>query len=465
MNALALVMIVRDEERSLERCLESARAWVDEIVVVDTGSSDATPEIARRLGARVGQLRVVRRFRRRAQRRAGADRGALAPGARRRRVDQRRRRLARRAARPGARLHRPDQRRQRVRRCAAAASATRRAGCRACCRAASATPAASTSSRNRRCRGAASTLVVAHDGYLDAHKAKKAGRNEKLLTLALAEAPDDAYLHYQLGKDRELRSLFATALPHYERALAGADAGAAWRHDLVLRAMFTLKKLGRFEAGLALAEAEMPRWQGSPDFFFTLGDLLLDFAVATPARAAELLPMIEASWLRALEIGEQPQLNDTVRGRGSFLAAHNLAVLYDGQGDAGQGVALARARAQLERAGERRRRGRDRVRPDRTGRFGPAISAHCRASPPPTLWLSIPRRGAAALAAPSRHGLAASPTPRRPVPRPRTRAPIASGRPASRTPSASTGRSRRARSKRRRRCMATPPTPWRRRTP
>ncbi len=122
-------------------------------------------------------------------------------------------------------------------------------------------------------------------------------------------------------------------MPHYERALADGDAGAAWRHDLVLRAMFTLKKLGRFEAGLALAEAEMPRWQGSPDFFFTLGDLLLDFAVATPARAAELLPMIEASWLRALEIGEQPQLNDTVRGRGSFLAAHNLAVLYDGRGD------------------------------------------------------------------------------------------------------------------------------------
>ena len=44
--------------------------------------------------------------------------------------------------------------------------------------------------------------------------------------------------------------------------------------------------------------------------------------------------MVEASWLRALELGEQPQLNDTVRGRGSFLAAHNLAVLYDGQGDA-----------------------------------------------------------------------------------------------------------------------------------
>jgi hypothetical protein len=90
----------------------------------------------------------------------------------------------------------------------------------------------------------------------------------------------------------------------------------------------------------------MPRWCGSPDFYFALGDLLLDFAIASPPRAGELLPMIEASWLRAIEIGEQPQLSDTVRGRGSFLAAHNLALLYDSQGD------TARAAHWRERASD-----------------------------------------------------------------------------------------------------------------
>ena len=195
------------------------------------------------------------------------------------------------------------------------------------------------SSRKRCCRGAASPSSSRHDGYLDAHKATKAGRNERLLTLALEPSrPTTPIFTTSSARTCELRSLSPTAAPHY-RARAGrrCDARAGWRHDLVLRTMFTLKKLGRFEAGAGLAEAEMPRWQGSPDFFFTLGDLLLDFAAATPARAAELLPMIEASWLRALEIGEQPQLNDTVRGRGSFLAAHNLAVLYDEPGRRCQG--------------------------------------------------------------------------------------------------------------------------------
>lgn len=46
-------MIVRNEEKFLEGCLESIKDVVDEIVIVDTGSTDATREIAARYGARV----------------------------------------------------------------------------------------------------------------------------------------------------------------------------------------------------------------------------------------------------------------------------------------------------------------------------------------------------------------------------------------------------------------------------
>ncbi len=50
---LSLCMIVKDEEENLPRCLESVLGVVDEIIVVDTGSTDATKEIARSYGARV----------------------------------------------------------------------------------------------------------------------------------------------------------------------------------------------------------------------------------------------------------------------------------------------------------------------------------------------------------------------------------------------------------------------------
>jgi glycosyltransferase involved in cell wall biosynthesis/Flp pilus assembly protein TadD len=49
-------LIVKNEERHLPRCLESIRGLADEIVVVDTGSTDGTREIARAHGARVADF-------------------------------------------------------------------------------------------------------------------------------------------------------------------------------------------------------------------------------------------------------------------------------------------------------------------------------------------------------------------------------------------------------------------------
>ena len=43
---LSLCMIVRNEEARLGACLESVKDAVDEIVIVDTGSTDRTKEIA-----------------------------------------------------------------------------------------------------------------------------------------------------------------------------------------------------------------------------------------------------------------------------------------------------------------------------------------------------------------------------------------------------------------------------------
>jgi hypothetical protein len=51
--AVGLAMMVQNEERRLAACLESAKDWVSEIVVVDGGSTDGTREIAAQYGARV----------------------------------------------------------------------------------------------------------------------------------------------------------------------------------------------------------------------------------------------------------------------------------------------------------------------------------------------------------------------------------------------------------------------------
>ncbi|KLU62987.1 SPBc2 prophage-derived glycosyltransferase SunS [Peptococcaceae bacterium CEB3] len=50
---ISLCMVVKDESKYLGRCLRSVQGSVHEIIVVDTGSTDATREIAEAFGARI----------------------------------------------------------------------------------------------------------------------------------------------------------------------------------------------------------------------------------------------------------------------------------------------------------------------------------------------------------------------------------------------------------------------------
>ena len=52
MNRISACIITQNEERNLPRALESLRGIADEIVVVDSGSTDRTEDIAREHGAR-----------------------------------------------------------------------------------------------------------------------------------------------------------------------------------------------------------------------------------------------------------------------------------------------------------------------------------------------------------------------------------------------------------------------------
>ncbi|MFC7492665.1 MULTISPECIES: glycosyltransferase [unclassified Nocardioides] len=341
---VSLAMIVRDEARSITRCLDSVRDLVDEMVVVDTGSVDNTPELAAAAGARVHHFTWVDDFA--AARNAALD---LCDGEWRLVLDADEWVVAGAETLAGLRLAEPTF-----------------AGM---VRVESPTDAGTTEQSwqerllpaDVRYTGRVHEqpvhdlprrrldLRLAHDGYLGVQLERKAGRNRLLLEKALSETPDDAYLHYQLGKDHEAAGQFGAACASYAEAYAlNGPTGPrtpAWQHALVTRYVYCLGEDGRTEEAIDIADAELPHWQNSADFWFGLGNLLLKHALANPAAAEGLLPLIESSWQRCLELGDNLHLPGSVVGRGSHLAARNLVVFYESQG---RGAEADRYRALAE---------------------------------------------------------------------------------------------------------------------
>ncbi|OWQ91292.1 hypothetical protein CDN99_08935 [Roseateles aquatilis] len=344
-----LVVIARDEAATLPRLLSSVRPHVDDMLVLDTGSTDETVRLAQQAGARVAFFPWIDDFaaaRNAALDAAGADwhlvldadewligaGGGVALDALRHTapdfvgtiaLDDRfdggtaRSRLSRVLPGPvryAGRIHEQPVHRLPVR---------------------------------------PLDIHVAHDGYLPERLQVKQGRNEQLLRAALMDEPGNAYLWYQLGKDlsvyerfAEAEAAFANAADRWTAAASIAPSGPVeapgWWGDLVARRLFALKSTKRHADGLVFAETQLQICADSPDFFFALGDVLLDWAADEPDNADALLPMIEDAWRRCLELGERPGQAGAVSGRGSHLAAHNLALLLDATGRSDEAERLRR---------------------------------------------------------------------------------------------------------------------------
>lgn len=328
---IAATLIVRNEARCITRCLESVRPWVDHMVVLDTGSTDDTVALAQRCGAQVHHLDWPDDFS--AARNHGlalsdadwnlvidADEWIASGG-------ETLRTWCDGPARLGALCIRSSFDLSDTAAVPSTLPATR-------------SWIARLLPRGVRYEGRIHEQPVSylpveridlhldHDGYMAAQADAKRDRNRPMLLAELRDDPGNAYILYQLGKEAEARKAYTQASRYYDRAFARAPDDAAWRHSLLIRHLHCLGQSGGVEEAIAIAEQQLEKWQDSPDFFFVLGNLLMDRAMSDPANALdEWLPLAATMWERCLAIGERPELEGSVEGRGSYLAQHNLDVM------------------------------------------------------------------------------------------------------------------------------------------
>ncbi|WP_158602424.1 glycosyltransferase [Cohnella endophytica] len=335
-SGISLCMIARDEEAVIGRCLSSVADVVTEIIVVDTGSSDRTREIARSFGATVvsmpwrGDFAYARNI---ALALAAqpwilvldADeelvRGEEAP------KEEDFLTLLSRARRDGVfgynirmvsfvgtgeeyvtdsvcRLFRNDPRirfsgplHEEV-----ASSISRLSG-----------------------SGIADLGVAAridHYGYLDrviAEK-RKGERNRAILDTVLRRFPNDPYWLYALGTEHYQEGAYEQALECYARSLPFVPKDAGYLSDLRLKIAFAFRETGRRRDAVLLADDALRDYPDYPDLLELRAMLAVD-------EGEEQGALVLLS--RAREAGDRSERYSSCSGSGTYRTLHMIGRIYE----------------------------------------------------------------------------------------------------------------------------------------
>jgi len=322
MKTLALVVIARNEENHIGRCLQSAAPYVDEIIVVDTGSTDHTKEVARAHGARVETFQWVNDFS--AARNFAlscsrcdwnlildADEHILEADAVFLRSFMEQKALGRiriiSETRSGEELQHTVNHITRL-----IPAGVRYKG-RVHEQVDSDLPRKNV------------PISVRHTGYLHGPKPE---RNIPLLLEEIRENPRSAYFHYQLAKEYQGIEDWENCSKHMELAYRFLQGKERYAPNVVTDYLYALMKIRDFKTGLAIIEKNHAWIQQYPDYYFACGQFYLEAAIDDVQHYMNYLPKVEQSYLRCLEIGETDRY-DSVTGTGSFAAYYNLGAYYE----------------------------------------------------------------------------------------------------------------------------------------
>jgi glycosyltransferase involved in cell wall biosynthesis len=334
---LSLCMIVRDEEEMLPRCLGAIADAVDEIVIVDTGSSDRTIEIARSFDAKVIEREWTGSFSdaRNASFDAATGDWVMYLDADEvlvREDIEKLRALTGRTWREAFYLLETNYTGEEIDGTAMTHNALR-------------------VFRNRpeyRFEGRLheqigqnlpgylperlehTTVRVEHYGYLGTVRSAKdkSKRNIELLLAQKAESPPNAFLHFNLGSEYAAINDAPAALAEFERSWAMLqDNDEALGYEfvpvLLVRLIKALRFSDRREDAIARADEGLRLFPGFTDLVFEKASALLGLG-----RVAEATREFE----RCIEMGDAPRKYTTIRGCGTYLPRLSLAELHLNRG-------------------------------------------------------------------------------------------------------------------------------------
>lgn len=321
-KGISLVMIVRNEEKVIARCLESVRGLVDEIIIVDTGSTDSTIDIAHTYGAKIYHFGWVNDF-------SQARNFALSKANYQYRFildadeyvefwDKKEMNLLLNKEFIGV-LQRCD--------CYEYKGEIKKSKCYISRLLTS--DAYYEGSIHEQVVSSVQRIkipvTIGHDGYLYADKSE---RNLRILFSEIEKTPEDSYLLFQVAHTLFAAEKYEEAHLYYKRYFKVSKIDEVYRCGAVVDYVYNIINIGEFEEGLKIIVQEKERYSDSPDFNFACGHFYRELVLSNVEKYISYLPYIEDSFKKCLEIGETTKY-DSVVGTGSYEAAYNLGAWYE----------------------------------------------------------------------------------------------------------------------------------------
>lgn len=329
MKKLSLVMITKNEESNLKRCLESVKNIVNEIIVVDTGSTDNTKEVALSFNAKVYDYKWDDNFsnaRNYAISKSTGDWNLILD------ADEYISKIDLKAI---LRFMNTNQNsigqvkiinyfkeNKEIRK---SISYTSRLAPKNVYFTGSIHEQLNSSYPRKKVE-----IEVKHDGYLYINKFD---RNIKLILKELEDYPNDSYLLYQSAKTYYTNNMFKDASPYFYKFYNQCDFKKdAFFEDGIVLFLYNLIKTNDLEYGLKVIDDNLDLLNNCCDFYFACGVFFTELVATNPDKYINYFDNIELCYLNAMQLAQKGAL-ESVEGVGSFLSAYNLGIFYELTGD------------------------------------------------------------------------------------------------------------------------------------
>ena len=323
MSKISLCMIVKNEEKVLERCLESVKEIVDEIIIVDTGSEDRTKEIARQYTTELYDFEWCNDFskaRNYAIEKATGemilvlDADEELEDATRDQLESFIQKFPDAVGRVSIKNIFIQEGSYRV-----SYSNMVRFFPKGLWFEGKAHECIKTTKKREDM-----DIIILHDGYMENNKVD---RNLPLLLEELESVGPTSYLLYQIGKQYKLKKAFEMAAEYYIQSYEGMNGLSELRGTVVIDLLYVLLELKLYDTALEFIELEEKNTCTYADFYFVKGLIWTNICADTGLVEQIFLDEIEKAYKNALKLGIQGE--KIVKGTGTYLAAYNIGIYYE----------------------------------------------------------------------------------------------------------------------------------------